>query len=108
MSYLSDVISMMMMVYDIVAVNVATFSAFSASHANAPTASNAREHGESHGSHARRATHRTCCRAKTRYVASFSRVKRVGMTGAVGEEVLTESSSSRFVRFVRRDATGSR
>jgi len=100
---------MMMMVYDIVAVNVATFSAFSASHANAPpTVSNAREHGESHGSHARRATHRTCCRAKTRYVASFSRVKRVGMTGAVGEEVLTESSSSRFVRFVRRDATGSR
>ena len=89
MSYLSDVISMMMMVYDIVAVNVATtFSACSASHANAPTASNAREHGESHGSHARRATHRTCCRAKTRYVASFSRVKRVGMTGAVGEEVL--------------------
>ena len=90
-SYLSDVISMMMMVYDIVAVNVATtFSAFSASHANAPTASNAREHGESHGSHARRATHRTCCRAKTRYVASsFSRVKHiVGMTGAVGEEVL--------------------
>ena len=83
---------MMMMVYDIVAVNVATttFSAFSASHANAPpTASNAREHGESHGSHARRATHRTCCRAKTRYVASFSRVKHiVGMTGAVGEEVL--------------------
>ena len=92
MSYLSDVISMMMMVYDIVAVNVATtFSAFSASHANAPpTASNAREHGESHGSHARRATHRTCRRAKTRYVASsFSRVKHiVGMTGAVGEEVL--------------------
>ena len=86
-SYLSDEIPMMMMVYDIVAVNVAT--TFSASHANAPpTASNAREHGESHGSHARRATHRTCRRAKTRYVASFSRVKRVGMTGAVGEEVL--------------------
>ena len=92
MSYLSDVISMMLVVYDIVAVNDATtFSAFSASHANAPpTVSNAREHGESHGSHARRATHRTCCRAKTRYVASsFSRVKHmVGMTGAVGEEVL--------------------
>ena len=84
---------MMLVVYDIVAVNVATtFSAFSASHANAPpTVSNAREHGESHGSHARRATHRTCRRAKTRYVASsFSRgVKHmVGMTGAVGEEVL--------------------